>query len=112
MKKTILLAALMCAAYFAEAQTPTPPPGLIETYKVVNGMSIRAAVYNVDDGTQHRVAIVVHGGVYNSGAMETSIAQELSQYGFMGVAIEYRLAPPHTEMDTPAHPFPGQSDIG
>ena len=33
------------------------------------------------------------------------------QFGFMGVAIEYRLAPPHTEMNTPAHPFPGQNDI-
>ena len=30
--------------------TPTPPPGVIETYKVVNGMHIRATVYNVDDG--------------------------------------------------------------
>ena len=29
----------------------------------------------------------------------------------MGVAIEYRLTPPHLEMNTPAHPFPGQSDI-
>jgi pimeloyl-ACP methyl ester carboxylesterase len=90
----------------------TPPPGVIETYKVVNGMSIRATVYNPGDGNTHRVAIVIHGGVFNSGDMETSIAQELSQYGFMGVAIEYRLAPPHTEMNTPAHPFPGQNDIG
>jgi pimeloyl-ACP methyl ester carboxylesterase len=92
--------------------TGTPPPGLVETYKVVNGMNIRAIVYNPDDGSTHRVAIVIHGGEFNSGVMETDIAAELSQYGFMGVAIEYRLAPPHTEMNTPAHPFPGQSDIG
>jgi hypothetical protein len=92
--------------------TGTPPPGIVETYKVVNGMNIRASVYNVDDGTPHRVAIVIHGGGYSSGVMETSVAQELSQYGFMGVAIEYRLAPPHTEMNSPAHPFPGQNDIG
>ena len=111
MKKTILLAALICAAYFAEAQTPTPPPGVIETYKIVNGMSIRATVYNVVDGQRHRVAIVIHGGGYSSGDMEIAIAQELSQYGFMGVAIEYRLAPPHNEMNTPEHPFPGQNDI-
>jgi pimeloyl-ACP methyl ester carboxylesterase len=84
---------------------------VIETYKVVNGMSIRAAVYNVDDGTRHRVAIVIHGGGYDSGLMETIPAQELSQYGFMGVAIEYRLAPLHLEMDSPFHPFPGQNDI-
>ena len=111
MKKTILLAALMCAAYFAEAQTPTPPPGVIETYKVVNGMSIRATVYNVDDGQRHRVAIVIHGGGYSGGFMEFGVAQDLSQFGFMGVAIEYRLAPPHLEMNSPIHPFPGQNDI-
>ena len=29
----------------------------------------------------------------------------------MGVAIEYRLAPPHLEMNSPAHPFPGQNNI-
>ena len=50
MKKAILSAALICAAYCAKAQTPTPPPSVIETYKVVNGMNIRATVYNVDDG--------------------------------------------------------------
>jgi acetyl esterase/lipase len=91
--------------------TPTPPPSVIETYKVVNGMNIRATVYNVEDGRRHRVVIVIHGGGYSSGGMETRIAQELSQYGFMGVAIEYRLAPPHLETNTPVHPFPGQNDI-
>jgi acetyl esterase/lipase len=137
MKQAILLAALICATDFGKAQTPTPReiptprplptpaqrptptaptatptpvPGAIETYKVVNGMSIRATVYNVDDGTRHRVVIVIHGGGYKSGGMQTSVAEELSQYGFMGVAIEYRLAPPHDEMNSPAHPFPGQND--
>ena len=111
MKKTIFLAALICAAYFAEAQTPTPPPGVIETYKVVNGMNIRATVYNVDDGRRHRVVIVIHGGGYDSGEMETQVAQDVSLFGLMGVAIEYRLAPPHLEMNSPIHPFPGQNDI-
>jgi hypothetical protein len=96
----------------AAIATEAPPPGVVETYKVVNGMNILASVYNVDDGRTHRVAIVIHGGGYSSGSMQTDVAQELSQYGFMGVAIEYRLAPPHTEMNTPAHPFPGQNDIG
>jgi acetyl esterase/lipase len=137
MKQAGLLAALICAAYFAKAQTSTPreiptprplptpgqrpipttpavptPPvsGVVETYKVVNGISIRATVYNVNDGQRHRVVIVIHGGGYRSGEMETSVAQELAQYGFMSVAIEYRLAPLHTEMNTPAHPLPGQND--
>jgi acetyl esterase/lipase len=91
--------------------TPTPPPGVIETYKVVNGMNIRATVYNVNDGRTHRVAIVIHGGSYTGGDMERAVAQELSQFGLMGVAIEYRLAPPHIEMNSPAHPFPGQNNI-
>src|SRR5207247_9300651 len=43
--------------------------------------------------------------------MRTDVAEDVSQYGFMGVAIEYRLAPPHLEMNSPAHPFPGQNDI-
>ena len=47
-----------------------PPPGVIETYKVVNGMNIRATVFNVDDGRTHRVAIVIHGGGYRSGEMQ------------------------------------------
>jgi hypothetical protein len=111
MKQAILLAALICVAYFAKAQTPTLPSGVIETYKVVNGMSIRATVYNVSDGQRHRVVIVIHEGGYKSGDVEPGIARELSQYGFLGVAIEYRLAPPHIEMNSPDHPFPGQNDI-
>ena len=111
MKRVILLAALIWVAEFAKAQTPTPPPGVIETYKVVNGMSIRATVYNVADGQRHRVAIAIHGGSYSSGTMQTNVAQDVSQYGFMGVAIEYSQASPHIEMNTPEHPFPGQNDI-
>ena len=137
MKQAMLLAAVMCAAYFAKAQspppremptprplptvaqrptpppsvTPTPPPGVVETYKVVNGMNILATVYNVDDGQRHRVAIVIHGGGYRSGDMQTEVARDLSQCGFLGVAIEYRLAPPHLEMNSPPHPFPGQNFI-
>jgi pimeloyl-ACP methyl ester carboxylesterase len=125
MKQIVFLAVAICAAHFAKAQsstlsemptsrpfpTPTAPPGVIETYKIVNGMSIRATVYNVNDGQRHRVAIAIHGGGYSSGDMQTTVAQELSQYGFLGVAIEYRLAPPHTEMNSRTHPFPGQNDI-
>jgi acetyl esterase/lipase len=113
MKQAILIAALIGAAAFAKAQTPTPtpPPGVVETYKTVDGMDIRATVYNVDDGQRHRVAIVIHEGGYKSGNMETDVAQDLSQLGFLGVAIEYRLAPPHIQMNTPEHPFPGQNDI-
>jgi acetyl esterase/lipase len=88
-----------------------PPPGVVETYKVVNGMNIRATVFNVDDGRRHRVAIVIHGGGYSGGLMQTNVAQNLAGYGFMSVAIEYRLAPPHTPMNSPAHPFPGQNHI-
>ena len=91
--------------------TPTPPPGVVETYKVVNGMNIRATVFNVNDGQRHRVVIAIHGGGYSAGDMQTNVAQDVSQSGFMGVAIEYRLAPPHIEMNSPMHPFPGQNDI-
>ena len=72
----LFLAALIWVADFAKAQTPTPPPGVIETYKVVNGMSIRATVYNVEDGQRHRVVIVIHGGGYSGGTMQTNVAQD------------------------------------
>jgi acetyl esterase/lipase len=74
-------------------------------------MSIRTTVYNIDDGQRHRVTIVIHGGGYKGSLMQTAEAQELSQYGFLGVAIEYRLAPPHIEMSAPRHPYPGQNNI-
>jgi hypothetical protein len=138
MKHAILLVALIWVTDFAKAQTPTPreiptprplpipaqrptptahptptpTAGVIETYKVVNGMNIQATVFNVEDGRRHRVAIVIHGGGYSGGLMQANVAQDVSQHGFLGVAIEYRLAPPHLEMNSPAHPFPGQNDIG
>ena len=74
-------------------------------------MNIRATVYNVNDGLRHRVVIAIHGGGYSGGEMQTNVAQDVSQSGFMGVAIEYRLAPPHVEMNSPTHPFPGQNNI-
>src|ERR1051326_9037442 len=135
MKQIILIAALICTVHLARAQTPTtrevptprprpaagprptppppptPVPGVVETYKIVNGMNIRATVYNVDDGRRHCVVIVIHGGGYDSGEMETQVAQDLSLFRLMSVAIEYRMAPPHLEMNSPIHPFPGQNDI-
>ena len=42
--------------------------------------------------------IAIHVGGYKAGKMTTSVAQDVSQYGFMGLAVEYRLAPPHVEM--------------
>ena len=91
--------------------TAKPPPAVIETYKVVNGMNLRATVHNAKDGKRHRVVIVIHGGGYSGGEMQTNVSQDVSKYGLMGVAIEYRLAPPHTDMNSPAHPFPGQNNI-
>ena len=73
MKQAILLAALIWVADFAKAQAPTQLSGVIETYKVVNGMSIRATVYNVDDGQRHRVAIVVRGGGYKGGLCKQTL---------------------------------------
>jgi acetyl esterase/lipase len=51
----------------------TPPPGVIETYKVVNGMSIQTTVFNIDDSRTHRVVIVIHGGGYSAGGVETTL---------------------------------------
>ena len=110
MKHVILLAALIWVAEFAKAQTPTPPPGVIETYKVVNGMSIRATVYNVEDGQRHRVVIAIHGGGYSRKDANKRRTGRFAVW-ILGVAIEYRLAPPHIEMNSPTHPFPGQNDI-
>jgi acetyl esterase/lipase len=47
--------------------------------------TVRATVYNLDDGRRHRVAIVIHGGGYSGGKMEKDVAQDISKYGLMGV---------------------------
>ena len=98
--------------------TPTAVQGVTETYKTVSGMALRATVFNPTDGNPHRVVIVLHPGGFFGGLPETDVAQDLSSYGLMGVAIEYRLAPPHIDMNdsngTPPgpHPIPGQNAIG
>jgi len=58
---------------------------------------------------------VVHGGGFSTGSPQTNVARDMAATGnFFAIAVEYRLAPPHVEMNTPAgggqHSFPGQND--
>lgn len=55
--------------------------------------------------------VLIHGGYYNSGNRgPQAMAGDLQNAGFLVFAIEYRLAPPHTEMNDPNPPGDGQQD--
>lgn len=56
------------------------------------------------------IVLVLHGGDFSNGLMgPMGVAQDLCYAGLLAFPIEYRLAPPHAEMDTPPHPYPGQN---
>ncbi len=40
------------------------------------------------------------------------VAQDLAIAGYLALAIEFRLAPPHVTMNSPRHCCPGQNDVG
>ena len=56
--------------------------------------------------------IVLHPGGFKAGnAGPANVAQDMALAGFLGLAVEYRLAPPHDPMNPPRHPFPGQNQV-
>jgi len=40
------------------------------------------------------------------------VARDLAMVGYLALAIEFRLAPPHEPMNSPRHCCPGQNDVG
>lgn len=57
--------------------------------------------------------LVLHPGGFKTGtAGPPNVCSDLAAAGFLALATEYRLAPPHTEMNAPPHPLPGQNTQG
>ena len=76
------------------------------------GVDLYWTAYVPADGLRHPAVIVLHpGGFKSGGAGPDNVAEDLGNAGFLGLAVEYRLAPPHDPMDSPTHPVPGQNDV-
>jgi len=76
------------------------------------GVDLYWTAYVPSDGLRHPAVIVLHPGGYKAGAAgPLNVAEDLGNAGFLGLAVEYRLAPPHDPMDSPTHPVPGQNDV-
>ena len=90
-----------------------PPAGQLEQYGTSStGVALRWTAFEPAGGGRHPAVLVLHGGGFKSGqAGPTNVAQDLAAAGFLALATEYRLAPPHTPMNTPQHPPPSQNTV-
>jgi acetyl esterase/lipase len=89
--------------------TPSPRPRptqvtipVTEQYgvgtSVIGNTPLYWDAYIIPSGT-HPAVLVIHGGGFKDGEPgPASVAQDLNAAGFNAFAIEYRLAPPHTDM--------------
>jgi acetyl esterase/lipase len=100
------------------ARTGNPPSKSIpdasyEKYGTTpTGVDLYWTAFVPGDGLRHPAVLVLHPGGFKTGdAGPENVAQDLGNAGFLGLAVEYRLAPPHDAMDSPTHPVPGQNDI-
>ena len=104
---------------FAAASDGTPSrwvdrqSGSFEHYGTTStGVALYWTAFVPAHGSRNPAVLVLHTGGFKTGdAGPANIAQELALSGFLGLAVEYRLAPPHVEMDSPTHPVPGQNDV-
>jgi hypothetical protein len=87
--------------------------GSLEKYTTTStGVDLYWTAFVPADGLRHPAVLVLHPGGFKTGrAGPASVANDMSKAGFLGLAVEYRLAPPHGPMDSPQHPFPGQNDV-
>jgi acetyl esterase/lipase len=87
--------------------------GSFEKYATTStGVDLYWTAFVPPDGLRHPAVLVLHPGGFKTGpAGPAIIAKSMSKAGFLGLAVEYRLAPPHGPMDSPRHPFPGQNDV-
>ena len=85
--------------------------GTLEQYGTTpTGVALRWTAFEPAGGGKHAAVLVLHIGGFKSGnAGPLGVSQDLANAGFLALATEYRLAPPHTEMNTPDHPAPSQN---
>ena len=106
-----LLASL--ASIFSIHSTLAATTSTYEKYGTTpTGVDLYWTAYVPTDGLRHPAVLVIHPGGFKSGdAGPLNVAEDLGNAGFLGLAVEYRLAPPHDQMDSPTHPSPGQNDV-
>ena len=125
MKKCLLPVAVVCSfasSVLAQSTptptpTPTPLPVTYEQYGTApTGVPLSWKAIPPDPvlfpGPRPAVLVVHEGGFKNNDPGNMDVAQELAQLGYLALAIEFRLAPPHTTMNSPRHCCPGQNDVG
>src|SRR5262245_12596822 len=54
--------------------------------------------------------LVIDGSGFKAGTAPTYVAQDMANAGYLGLAAEHRLAPPHTTMTNAGPPGDGQQD--
>ncbi len=124
-KKCLLPVAVICASASSvlaqSAPTPTPTatplPVLYEQYGTApTGVPLSWKSISPDPvlfpGPRPAVIVVHEGGFKNNDPGNMNAAQDLAMVGYLALAIEFRLAPPHEEMNSPKHCCPGQNDVG
>jgi acetyl esterase/lipase len=87
--------------------------GKIQQYGTSStGVALRWTAFEPPSGGKNPAVIVLHPGGFKTGAAgPLNVARDLAQAGFLALATEYRLAPPHTYMNTPTHPLPSQNTV-
>jgi len=90
-----------------------PAVGKLEQYGTSStGVALRWTAFEPADGGPHPAVLVLHAGGFMTGnAGPPNVAQDLAAAGFFALAAEYRLAPPHTSMNTPKHLNPSQNTV-
>jgi acetyl esterase/lipase len=106
--------ALALVFYFlASSLCDGSPIGHVETFGLTSdGIALRWTYVAAPGAGTHPAVVVFHAGGFVTGAMgPVEASQDLANAGFNVFACEYRLAFPHKAMNTPPHPFPGQSTL-
>jgi hypothetical protein len=90
-----------------------PAAGKLEQYGTSStGVALRWTAFLPAGGGKHPAVLVLHAGGFKTGnAGPLNVAQNLAAAGFLALATEYRLAPPHIPMNAPRHPAPSQNTV-
>jgi acetyl esterase/lipase len=116
MAKNYLLALTVFLAALSNAVAQSDDgkkDGSFEKYATTStGVDLYWTAFVPTDGLRHPAVLVLHPGGFKTGpAGPAIVAKDMSKAGFLGLAVEYRLAPPHGPMNSPRHPSPAQNDV-
>jgi len=97
----------------AQGEVDAEEQGLWEQYGVTStGVTLRWKVFTPPDAGPHPAVIVLHPGQFKAGiAGPDFVSQDLADAGFLALSAEYRLAPPHTEMNELSHGLVAQDSV-